>query len=69
MNDPITEGLREGEATAKLRAVQAEVSQLGEDVAALGQAVRRMVEQRTREKPVQTVVIALAVGWVLGRQL
>lgn len=54
---------------AKLRTVQEEAGRLGKDVASLGRSVREFVELRARKKPIQTVAVALAIGWVVGKRL
>ena len=69
MTDTIADGLRDPEGAAKLRVVRAEVDRLGHDVASLGQSVSQLVTRRAREKPGQTVMIALAIGWLVGKHL
>ena len=67
MADKIADDANSPERTARIRAVQDEACRLGEDVTTLGQSVREYVEVRTREQPIQTVAIALAIGWLIGR--
>jgi len=56
-------------AAVKFRIVRSEVSKVRSDAASLVEAAERDLAQRTRERPMQTVVIALAAGWLLGRAL
>jgi hypothetical protein len=67
MADKIADDANSPERAARIRAVQDEAGRLGEDVTSLGQSVREYVEVRAREQPIQTVAIALAIGWLIGR--
>lgn len=67
MADKTADDANSPERTARIRAIQDEACRLGEDVTTLGQSVREYVEVRAREQPIQTVAIALAIGWLIGR--
>jgi len=54
---------------AKLREIRAAADKVSQDTAALAQAANALLRQRTREKPAETILIALAVGICLGRCL
>ena len=56
-------------AATKRGAVRAEAEHLGQDVIALGRALQDTVEARTRAKPVETILVALGVGWLVGRHI
>jgi ElaB/YqjD/DUF883 family membrane-anchored ribosome-binding protein len=68
MADENTNDQTEAEKTSKRRAVQDEVNRLSDDAASLGRSVGDWLEGRTREKPLQTVAFALAIGWLIGKR-
>jgi ElaB/YqjD/DUF883 family membrane-anchored ribosome-binding protein len=57
------------EKAARLRAIQEEADRLGSDVSSLGNSLKDLLEAHARAKPLQTVAIALGVGWLLGKRL
>ncbi|MDB5359552.1 MAG: hypothetical protein JWO51_849 [Rhodospirillales bacterium] len=69
MADDLKGDMGNPDKTAKLRAVRQEADRLGGDVKSLGRSLMDLVEAQTREKPLQTVAIALSIGWFLGRRV
>ena len=52
-----------------LDAVLAQAERVKDDTAALASSVNRLLEARIREKPMQTLLIGVAVGWLAGKLL
>jgi hypothetical protein len=50
-------------------AVLAQADRVKDDTAALASSVNRLIEARIREKPVQSLLIGVAVGWLAGKLL
>lgn len=50
-------------------AVLAQAERVKDDTAALASSVNRLLDARIREKPVQSLLIGVAVGWLAGRLL
>ena len=64
-----TDATTDPETAAKLRAVQSQAERVGDDAAAVGDSLKELIDAYAREKPLQTVAIALGIGWLLGRRL
>lgn len=69
MADKTTDDATGADKAAMLRTVRAEAGRLGKDAASLGRSVREFIELRARRKPIQTVAVALAIGWLVGKRL
>jgi hypothetical protein len=59
----------ENGASDKFGAVLTQAERVKDDTAALASSVNRLLEARIREKPVQTLLIGIAVGWLAGKIL
>jgi hypothetical protein len=55
--------------SARFDAVLAQAERVKDDTAALASSVNRLLEARIREKPMQTLLIGVAVGWLAGKIL
>lgn len=64
-----TDDIAAAASSEKRRAVKTEAGQIGDDVVSLGGSFRELVEAHARDKPLQTVAIALAIGWLLGKRI
>jgi len=64
-----TDATADTDKAAKLRAVNSQAKRIGDDVVAVGDSLKELVDAYAREKPLQTVAIALGIGWLLGRRL
>ncbi len=56
-------------AAARFDAVLDQAERVREDAAALASSAGRLLEGRIREKPLQTLLIGVAVGWLAGKLL
>jgi ElaB/YqjD/DUF883 family membrane-anchored ribosome-binding protein len=50
-------------------AVLAQADRVKDDTAALASSVSRLLEAQIREKPVQSLLIGVAIGWLAGKLL
>jgi ElaB/YqjD/DUF883 family membrane-anchored ribosome-binding protein len=59
----------ENGTTAQFDAVLSQAERVKDDTTALASSVNRLIEARIREKPVQSLLIGIAAGWLAGKLL
>jgi len=55
--------------TAQFDAVLSQAERIKDDTAALASSVNRLLEAQIRAKPVQSLLIGIAAGWLAGKLL